>query len=118
MTSQEFRVSDVCETADKLTNNQHQESQVVTNKKAELLEAWARMKSLAAERQQKLLGAHKIQRFNRDADQYETIAWIAEKDSVLSTDDYGKDLESVKLSKENMKGLKEIMLLWKMESEQ
>ena len=25
----------------------------------------------------------------------ETIAWIAEKDSVLSTDDYGKDLASV-----------------------
>ena len=33
MASQEFRVSDVCETADKLTNDQHPESQVVTNKK-------------------------------------------------------------------------------------
>ena len=38
MDSQEFRVSDVCETANKLTNDQHPESQVVTNKKSELLE--------------------------------------------------------------------------------
>ena len=38
MDSQEFRVSDVCETADKLTNDQHPESQVVTNEKSELLE--------------------------------------------------------------------------------
>ncbi len=30
---------------------------------------------------------------NRDAD--ETIAWIAEKDVVLSTDDFGRDLGSV-----------------------
>ena len=77
MASQEFRVTDVCETADKLTGEQHPESQVVATKRAELLEAWARLKALATERQQKLLGAHEIQRFNRDAD--ETIAWIAEK---------------------------------------
>ena len=66
------------------------------------LEAWARLKSLAAERQQKLLGAHQIQRFNRNAD--ETIAWIAEKGSVLSTDDYFRIFQAFKLSKENMKG--------------
>ncbi len=30
---------------------------------------------------------------SRDAD--ETIAWIMEKDSMLSTDDYGRDLASV-----------------------
>jgi hypothetical protein len=34
-------------------------------KKTELLEAWARLKMLATSRQQKLLGAHEIQRFNR-----------------------------------------------------
>lgn len=44
-------------------------------------------------RQEKLFGAHEIQRLNRDAD--ETVAWIAEKDVVLSSDDYGRDLASV-----------------------
>ena len=32
-----------------------------------------------------LFGAHEIQRFNRDAD--ETVAWITEKDVVLSSDE-------------------------------
>lgn len=51
------------------------------------------MKQLALMRQEKLFGAHEIQRFNRDAD--ETVAWISEKDVVLSSDDYGRDLASV-----------------------
>ena len=103
MASQEFRVTDVCETADKLVGEQHPESGVVTNKKTELLEAWARLKALATERQQKLFGAHEIQRFNRDAD--ETIAWIAEKDSVLSTEDFGKDLASVQTLQRKHEGI-------------
>ena len=103
MASQEFRVTDVCETADKLVGDQHPESVVVTNKKTELLEAWARLKSLATERQQKLFGAHEIQRFNRDAN--ETIAWIAEKDSVLSADDFGKDLASVQTLQRKHEGI-------------
>ena len=65
-------------TADKLTGEQHPEAQVITGKKAKLLEAWARLESLAMSRQQRLLGAHEIQRFNRDAD--ETIVWITEKE--------------------------------------
>jgi len=103
MSSQEFRVSDVCETADKLTTDQHPESQVITAKKTELLEAWARLKNLAVARQQRLLGAHEIQRFNRDAD--ETIAWIAEKDAVISIDDFGKDLGSVQTLQRKHEGV-------------
>jgi len=48
---------------------------------------------MALNRQEKLFGAHEIQRFNRDAD--ETVAWITEKDVVLSSDDFGRDLASV-----------------------
>ena len=46
---------------------------------------------------EKLFGAHEIQRFNRDAD--ETIAWINEKDALISSDDCGKDLASVQVKK-------------------
>lgn len=59
----------------------------------ELNDAWILLKQLALKRQEKLFGAHEIQRFNRDAD--ETVAWISEKDAVLSSDDYGRDLASV-----------------------
>lgn len=59
----------------------------------ELNEAWIRLKQLTLFRQEKLFGAHEIQRFNRDAD--ETVAWITEKDVELSSDDYGRDLATV-----------------------
>ncbi len=77
--------------------------QVILAKKIELLEAWARLKSLAVARQERLLGAHEIQRFNRDAD--ETIAWIAEKDAVISIDDFGKDLASVQTLQRKHEGV-------------
>lgn len=59
----------------------------------ELNEAWQRLRQMALMRQERLFGAHEIQRFNRDAD--ETIAWISEKDAVLGSDDYGRDLATV-----------------------
>lgn len=59
----------------------------------ELNDSWQRLKQLAVMRQEKLFGAHEIQRFNRDAD--EAIAWINEKDVILSSDEYGRDLASI-----------------------
>ncbi|CAB4055755.1 SPTA [Lepeophtheirus salmonis] len=89
MASQEYRVSEVGDTADKL--------------KEEVQAAWARLKKLANGRKEKLFGAHEIQRFNRDAD--ETIAWITEKDAVLSSDDYGKGLASVQALQRKHEGV-------------
>jgi spectrin alpha len=44
-------------------------------------------------RREGLFGAQQIQKFYRDVD--ETVGWILEKDSTLSTDDYGRDLNNV-----------------------
>lgn len=103
MASQEYRVGEVCETADRLIAEQHPEDEQISNKKAELLEAWERLKKLSAARQEKLFGSQEIQKFNRDAD--ETISWINEKDLLLSTDDYGKDLASVQTLQRKHDGL-------------
>lgn len=69
----------------------------------ELNLAWQKLKQMALMRQDKLYGAHEIQRFNRDAD--ETVAWIAEKDVVLSSDDYGRDLASVQTLQRKHEGM-------------
>merc|ERR1719411_2501388 len=103
MASQEFRVTDVCETADTLIMEQHPDGDAIQKKREEVNSAWQRLKQLALLRQEKLFGAHEIQRFNRDAD--ETIAWIAEKDSVLSADDFGKDLASVQTLQRKHEGI-------------
>lgn len=74
---------------------------------------------MALLRQEKLYGAHEIQRFNRDAD--ETVAWIAEKDAVLSSDEYGRDLVSVQTLQRKHEGMCNVVLLfscktrWKVE---
>ena len=103
MASQEYRVIDVNESADKLIQDGHPERDTIIRRKEELNEAWQRLKQLAILREEKLYGAHEIQRFNRDAD--ETVAWIAEKDVVLSSDDYGRDLASVQALQRKHEGV-------------
>ncbi|XP_055377124.1 spectrin alpha chain isoform X3 [Condylostylus longicornis] len=103
MASQEYRVTEVNQLADKLLQDGHPERDTITKKKDELNEAWQRLKQLAIVRQEKLFGAHEIQRFNRDAD--ETVAWISEKDVVLSSDDYGRDLASVQALQRKHEGV-------------
>lgn len=103
MASQEYRIIDVSETADKLIQDQHPEVDTIIKKKVEVLEAWARLKSLAVGKQDKLFGAQEIQRYNRDAN--ETISWISEKDSIISSDDFGKDLASVQTLQRKHEGI-------------
>ncbi|GLV31595.1 alpha Spectrin [Carabus blaptoides fortunei] len=103
MASQEYRVTEVNELAEKLLLEGHPERDTIVNRKDELNNAWLRLKQMALMRQEKLFGAHEIQRFNRDAD--ETVAWIAEKDVVLSSDDYGRDLASVQTLQRKHEGV-------------
>ncbi|XP_022904900.1 spectrin alpha chain isoform X4 [Onthophagus taurus] len=103
MASQEYRVNEVNELADKLVMEGHPDRETILTRKEELNNAWARLKQLSLMRQEKLFGAHEIQRFNRDAD--ETVAWIAEKDVVLSSDDYGRDLASVQTLQRKHEGV-------------
>lgn len=103
MASQEYRVTEVNEQADKLVTDAHPDRELVQRRKDELNEAWLKLKQLALLRQEKLFGAHEIQRFNRDAD--ETVAWISEKDVVLSSDEYGRDLASVQTLQRKHEGV-------------
>ncbi|XP_072162112.1 spectrin alpha chain [Bemisia tabaci] len=103
MASQEYRVTEVNELADKLVLEGHPERDTILRRKEELIEAWSRLKQLALMRQEKLFGAHEIQRFNRDAD--ETVTWITEKDVVLSSDDFGRDLATVQTLQRKHEGV-------------
>ncbi|XP_059483573.1 spectrin alpha chain isoform X3 [Neocloeon triangulifer] len=103
MASQEYRVTEVNEQADRLVTEAHPDRETIQKRKEELNEAWQRLRQLALLRQEKLFGAHEIQRFNRDAD--ETVAWISEKDVVLSSDEYGRDLASVQTLQRKHEGV-------------
>jgi spectrin alpha len=62
----------------------------------ELNQKWNELQLLTAQRQEKLMNQHEVQRFLRDAD--ETMDWISEKTINLNdqNDQYGSDLASVK----------------------
>ncbi|XP_076436788.1 spectrin alpha chain-like isoform X4 [Babylonia areolata] len=99
----EDKVSEVNTLAEQLIADGHPEEDTIRHKQQEVHQAWTRLRHLSLLRQDKLYGAHEIQRFNRDAD--ETIAWIQEKDAVLSTDDYGRDLASVQALQRKHEGV-------------
>ena len=64
-----------------ISSDAHPEVDQINSRKNEVLDAWNNLKAMAVSKQEKLFGAHEIQRFNRDAD--ETIAWITEKDTLI-----------------------------------
>lgn len=103
MASQEFNVADVNTESERILSRGHPEVELITRRRDEMNEAWRRLKQLSAIRQEKLLGAREIQKFKMDAD--ETVAWISEKDSLLSFDDLGRDLISCQALQRKHEGI-------------
>ncbi|PAV55545.1 hypothetical protein WR25_20353 [Diploscapter pachys] len=91
--NQHYRINEINQAADRLVDEGHTEHEIIYKKRDEVNDAWHKLNTLAANRKEGLYGAHQVQRFNRDAE--ETLSWIAEKDSALSSDDYGRDLNNV-----------------------
>ncbi|KAK6196167.1 hypothetical protein SNE40_001445 [Patella caerulea] len=103
LSNHEDKVTEVNKLAEQLLVEGHPDEETIKNRQQEVNEAWQRLKSQSLTRQDRLFGAHEIQRFNRDAD--ETIAWIQEKDTVLSSDEYGRDLASVQALQRKHEGV-------------
>ncbi|XP_041098647.1 spectrin alpha chain, non-erythrocytic 1 isoform X2 [Polyodon spathula] len=103
LAAHEERVNDVNQLAGKLTQESHPEAELIVRKQDEVNAAWQRLKGLALQRQGKLFGAAEVQRFNRDVD--ETISWIKEKEQLMASDDFGRDLASVQALLRKHEGL-------------
>uniref|UniRef100_A0A8C0ZZE7 SH3 domain-containing protein n=1 Tax=Castor canadensis TaxID=51338 RepID=A0A8C0ZZE7_CASCN len=98
LAAHEERVNEVNQFAE-----QHPEEEMIKTKQDEVNAAWQRLKGLALQRQGKLFGAAEVQRFNRDVD--ETISWIKEKEQLMASDDFGRDLASVQALLRKHEGL-------------
>uniref|UniRef100_A0A668AXS7 Spectrin alpha chain, non-erythrocytic 1 n=1 Tax=Myripristis murdjan TaxID=586833 RepID=A0A668AXS7_9TELE len=103
LAAHEERVNEVNQLAAKLTQEAHPELELIVRKQDEVNTAWQRLKGLAQQRQGKLFGAAEVQRFNRDVD--ETISWIKEKEQLMASDDFGRDLASVQALLRKHEGL-------------
>uniref|UniRef100_A0A4W3J576 Spectrin alpha, non-erythrocytic 1 n=1 Tax=Callorhinchus milii TaxID=7868 RepID=A0A4W3J576_CALMI len=103
LAAHEERVNEVNQLAGKLAQESHPELVLITHRQDEVNAAWQRLKGLALQRQGKLFGAAEVQRFNRDVD--ETISWIKEKEQLMASDDFGRDLASVQTLLRKHEGL-------------
>uniref|UniRef100_A0A669AYG4 Spectrin alpha chain, non-erythrocytic 1 n=1 Tax=Oreochromis niloticus TaxID=8128 RepID=A0A669AYG4_ORENI len=103
LAAHEERVNEVNQLAAKLIQESHPEGELIVRKQDEVNAAWQRLKGLAQQRQGKLFGAAEVQRFNRDVD--ETISWIKEKEQLMGSDDFGRDLASVQALLRKHEGL-------------
>ncbi|XP_066591797.1 spectrin beta chain, non-erythrocytic 5 isoform X2 [Prorops nasuta] len=93
LTTSESRVSAVLDAGNKLIHENNPEKSKILVKLDETKQQWEDLKELAHARQEALAGAKQVHMFDRTAD--ETISWIQEKESTLSTDGYGHDLETI-----------------------
>jgi len=93
LNNHEPRIDEVDKKGNTLIEADHHDKELVEEKLRTMHDAWEKLKKLALQRQDKLGGAHEIQRFKHNVD--ETLAWITEKDNALTSDDYGSDLPTV-----------------------
>ncbi|KAG8447987.1 hypothetical protein GDO86_015185 [Hymenochirus boettgeri] len=103
LAAHEERVNEVNQFASKLAQEEHPELQLIKTKQDEVNASWQRLKGLALQRQGRLFGSAEVQRFNRDVD--ETIGWIREKEQLMASDDFGRDLASVQALLRKHEGL-------------
>ncbi len=92
----EARIAELNKIAERLRAMNQPESAKKIQDEIEILNIkWTELQKVTAHRQHKLMSAHEVQRFQRDAD--ETMDWINEKNETTGTDfEYGHDLPSVK----------------------
>jgi len=91
----EARIVELNRIAEKLRAMNQPESAKKIQDEIEILNIkWTELQKVTAHRQHKLMSAHEVQRFQRDAD--ETMDWINEKNETLLDTELGANLPTVK----------------------
>lgn len=93
----EARIAELNKIAERLKQMEQPEAAKKIHDEIEILNIkWTELQKVTAHRQNKLMSAHEVQRFQRDAD--ETMDWINEKNQANENEDldFGHDLPSVK----------------------
>ncbi|XP_006159133.1 spectrin alpha chain, erythrocytic 1 [Tupaia chinensis] len=103
LAAREGRVDGVNQYANECAKENHPELALIQFKQDEVNEAWERLHGLALQRRTTLSNAADLQRFKRDVT--EAIQWIKEKEPLLTSEDYGKDLVSSEALFHSHKGL-------------
>ncbi|KAL5008187.1 hypothetical protein ScPMuIL_013768 [Solemya velum] len=77
-----------------LIDAEHFESEKIKLRSQEIQTMWTELKDVAQGRREALASAKQVHTYGRDAD--DTLEWIQEKDGIVTSEDFGHDLESVR----------------------
>ncbi|XP_053397817.1 spectrin alpha chain, non-erythrocytic 1-like isoform X2 [Mercenaria mercenaria] len=92
LTASEDRVTNLHGKAASMIEASHYEKEKIGKRDAEITQMWTELKEVTNARQEALMAAKQVHIYGRDAD--DTLEWIQEKEGVVSSDDFGHDLES------------------------
>ena len=81
-------ITSVCQTADRLVSEGHEESQQIKDRKTELQERWLELNDCVAGRQERLEQSAVAQQYFLDAAEAE--AWMSEQELYMMDDDRGR----------------------------
>ncbi|XP_036058676.1 spectrin alpha chain, erythrocytic 1 [Onychomys torridus] len=103
LTARKGKVDKVNQYANECAQEGHPKLPEIKAKQDEVNAAWDRLWNLALKRRETLSNAADLQRFKRDVT--EAIQWMEEKEPLLTSEDYGKDLVSSEALFHSHKGL-------------
>ena len=93
LSTMDERVNVIKSYGEALLSENHTDSDEIRTRLGETSEVWTELQLMVEQRGQSLADAREVHSYTQDAD--ETIAWILEKDRVLSFEDYGSDVTTV-----------------------
>ena len=97
------RVDEINSLADELIANDHTHSATVRRRRRDVNDRWEKLQRLKGVKEEELEEKHGVELFFHTCD--EMKLWINEKDNVLTNDDVGKDLETVRALQRRHQGL-------------
>ncbi|XP_033735465.1 spectrin beta chain, non-erythrocytic 5-like isoform X2 [Pecten maximus] len=103
LNSSEERITKVETMGTTMIEAEHFESEKIKMRLEEINQMWLELKDVTKARQDALAAAKQVHMYGRDAD--DTLDWIQEKEGLVTKDEFGHDLESVRALLSRHEGL-------------
>ncbi|XP_068689103.1 spectrin beta chain-like isoform X1 [Montipora foliosa] len=94
LTANSGRITEINNLADQLVNTDHRHAAAVKTRRKEINDMWENLQRLKQAKEEELKEKHGVELFFDSCG--EMNAWMQEKDAVLSDEDLGRDLETVR----------------------
>ena len=103
LSAMDERVNTIQKYGESLLTDNHTDSEEIRTRLGEMDEVWSELQGMVEIRRQTLTDAREVHSYTQDAN--ETIAWMLEKDRMISVEEFGSDLFTVQAMIRKHEGL-------------